>query len=180
MNGRMVGRAMIEWSIATGTSSTWIFAEVSGEFRRRGIGSALFDCVETLALESGRPIVQSEVLHTARTGGERLPSPTGFGDLSMADDGVVFLRRRGYRLEQIERISFLHLPVNEALLENAFRAARDAAGDQYEVVAWTGRTPGSDRGSADPARADERGRSVGGARGRRGTPWTPGPAGQAR
>jgi GNAT superfamily N-acetyltransferase len=54
---------------------------------------------------------------------------------------VVFLRRRGYRLEQIERISFLHLPVNEALLENAFRAARDAAGDQYEVVAWTGRTP---------------------------------------
>ena len=39
VDGRMVGRAVLQWSIADGTTSSWVIAEVLEEFRRRGIGS---------------------------------------------------------------------------------------------------------------------------------------------
>ena len=67
-DGRMVGRAVIEWSLAQGTSSSWVTAEVLPEFRGRGIGGALFDMVESLSLDAGRAILQSEILHTATAG----------------------------------------------------------------------------------------------------------------
>jgi len=141
VDGRLVGRSVMQWSIADGTSSTWVSAEVLEDFRRRGIGSALFDRVQELALDAGRPTLQAEALHTSAPGGERLPSPTGYGDLPIGDPGVRFLTHRGYRLEQIERVSFLRLPADAAALEQTFAAARAAAGDQYSLVSWTGRTP---------------------------------------
>ena len=140
-NGRMVGRAVIEWSLAPGTGSSWVTAEVLPEFRGRGIGAALFDVVETLALDAGRAILQSETLHTATAGGDRLPSPTGFGDLPMSDPGVRFLRARGYLLEQTARVSFLRLPVDDVTLGPLFAHASAAAGEAYTLVSWTGRTP---------------------------------------
>ena len=141
VDGRIVGRAVIEWSLAQGTSSSWITAEVLPEFRRRGIGGALSDMVESVSLESGRATLQVEILHTATGGGERLRSPTGFGDLPMGDPGVQFLLSRGYALEQTARMSFLQLPADAAALERLFARAADAAGERYSLVYWTGRTP---------------------------------------
>ena len=141
VDGQLVGRAVLEWSIAEGTSSTWVSAEVLEDFRGRGIGSALFDRVQELALESGRPTLQAEALHTTAPGGKRLAAPTGYGDLPISDPGVRFLTRHGYRLEQIERVSFLSLPTDAAALEQAFTAARAAAGERYALVSWIGRTP---------------------------------------
>ena len=112
VDGRTVGRSIMEWSIAEGTTSTWLVTEVLEEFRRRGIGSALFATVEELAAASGRPTLQVEAMHTTTAGGERLPSPTGFGELPAADPGVQFLTHRGYRLEQIERASMVTLPMD--------------------------------------------------------------------
>jgi len=141
---QIVGRAVLSWSIAEGSKSSWVSAEVLSDYRRGGIGSALFDLVETLALESGRPVLQSEFLHTCPSGGQRLPSPTGIGDLPMADPGVQFLLRRGYRLEQTERFSFLDLPLDPPALERAYRAALLTSGAEYRIHAWSGPTP-SDR-----------------------------------
>ncbi|MET0967069.1 MAG: GNAT family N-acetyltransferase [Nakamurella sp.] len=138
---RIVGRAVISWSIAPGSKSSWVSAEVLADHRHRGIGSALFEHVEKLALDSGRPILQSEILHTSPAGGERLPAPTGIGDLPLSDPGVQFLLGRGYRLEQTERFSFLDLPLDPAELERAYRAAEQASGPEYRIQAWSGPTP---------------------------------------
>ncbi len=137
----MVGRAVLYEPIVPGSRSTWILTEVVPEFRGRGIGAALFDRVESLALQSGRPVVQTEALHSAAGGGERLPSPTGSGDLAMSDPGVRFLLQRGYRLEQVERISFLSLPVDVAALERILSAGLARVQGDYRTVSWTGRTP---------------------------------------
>ncbi|MET0864259.1 MAG: GNAT family N-acetyltransferase [Nakamurella sp.] len=139
--GRIVGRAILSWSIADGTTSSWVSAEVLPEHRDRGIGSALFHHVEELALGSGRPVLQSEVMHTGTEGGERIASPTGIGDLPADDPGVRFLLRRGYRLEQTERLSFLDLPLDPGKLERRLQAAQRAAGPEYALVDWSGPTP---------------------------------------
>jgi len=141
VDGAVVGRGILQWSIAEGTTSTWVIAEVLEEFRRRGIGAALFDRVEALALESGRPVLQSEALHKPAAGGARLPSPTGYGDVPADDPGVRFLTHRGYRLEQIERISFLDLPVPTWLLNQHHDQLLEAVRGQYSLVTWTGGTP---------------------------------------
>ena len=53
VDGRQVGRAVLQWSIADGTTSSWVIAEVLEEFRHQGIGTALFDRVEGLAIGIG-------------------------------------------------------------------------------------------------------------------------------
>ena len=141
IDGRIVGRAVIEWSVAEGSASSWVTAEVLPAHRGRGIGGALFSMVESISVAAGRPILQSEILHTATPGGDRLPSPTGYGDLPISDPGVRFLTARGYQLEQTARVSFLDLPADSSALDLAYRAARAAAGDQYALVSWSGHTP---------------------------------------
>src|SRR6478735_206242 len=140
VDGAVVGRGILQWSIAEGTTSTWVIAEVLEEFRRRGIGAALFDRVEALALESGRPVLQSEALHKPAPGGARLPSPTGYGDVPADDPGVRFLTRRGYRLEQIERVSFLDLPVPARVLNENYQQVLEQVREEYSLVHWTGGT----------------------------------------
>jgi GNAT superfamily N-acetyltransferase len=138
---RIVGRGVLSWSTVHDTSVSRLVVEVLPELRRRGIGSALFDHLERLAMESGRPTLQAQAVHSRVTSGERVAAASGFGHLSTADPGVRFMQRRGYRLEQVKRISFLDLPVDPHRLLALRRSAQDAAGDAYHVVNWTGRTP---------------------------------------
>jgi len=141
VDGRQVGRAILQWSIADGTTASWVIAEVLEDFRGRGIGAALFDRVEGLALQSGRPVLQAQAVHKPAPGGARLPSPTGYGDLPVDDPGVRFLTRRGYRLEQIDRISFLDLPVPARVLaENCDQLLEQVRGE-YALLHWAGGTP---------------------------------------
>jgi GNAT superfamily N-acetyltransferase len=141
VDGQIVGRAILQWSIAEGTTSSWLIAEMLEEFRGRGIGAALFDRVEGLARDSGRPVLQAEAMHKPAPGGARLPSPTGYGDLPADDPGVRFLTRRGYRLEQIERVSFLDLPVPAKVLDENCDQLLEQARGEYSLVQWTGETP---------------------------------------
>ncbi len=140
-DGRIVGRSVLQWSIEEGTNVSWVFGEVLGAYRNQGIGTALFDEMERIALESGRMVVQTDVIHTRTDGGERIAPPTGFGDIPARDPGSRFLRNRGYALEQIARISFLDLPVEPTLLATHRRQAESAAGPDYRVVTWVGLTP---------------------------------------
>lgn len=80
-----------------------------------------------------------EALHGEHPG-ERLGAATGFGSLAIADPGVRFLVKRGYRLEQIERVSRLDLPVGTASLSRMREEAERHAGD-YRFESWLGSTP---------------------------------------
>ncbi len=139
--GKIVARGGLEWSTAEGTNVTWVFADVLPAYRNRGIGTALFERVEGIALASGRTVVQTDAIHTNADGGERVHPPTGFGDVPVSDPGVRFLRNQGYSLEQIGRISFLDLPVDPALLARHRAEAETRAGTDYRVVTWEGLTP---------------------------------------
>jgi GNAT superfamily N-acetyltransferase len=139
--GRIVARGGLEWSIAEDTNVTWLFADVLPAFRNQGIGTALFEHLEDLALQSGRKILQADAIHTSIPGGERIVPPTGFGDVPAADPGVRFLRKHGYSLEQIGRISFLDLPVDPELLASHRAEAEAKAGPDYRIVNWVGLTP---------------------------------------
>lgn len=139
--GKIVARGGLSWSIEEGSNVTWVFADVLLAYRNRGIGGALLGHVEDLALASGRTIVQTDAIYAISEGGERIAPPTGFGDLPASDPSVQFLRKRGYSLEQIGRISFLDLPVDPALLARHRTEAETRAGTDYRVMSWVGLTP---------------------------------------
>lgn len=141
VEGRIVGRGVYNWSAEPGASIAWLNVEVLPAFRGHGIGTALADHVEALAAVDDRRSSQVYATHTTIDGGERLPSPTGFGDLPMADPGVRFLLGRGYRLEQVERTSVLDLPVAPETLAGMERDAQARAGGDYRLTGWEGATP---------------------------------------
>ncbi len=146
LDGQIVGRGVFEWPVEAeeGVRIAWISAEVLSSFRGRGIGTALVDRLEEMARADNRMTWQTYLMHTnppEAAGTDRLASPTGFGSVAMSDPGVRFLQRRGYRLEQIERISFLDLPIDPGELARHRGEAERAAGTDYRIVRWQGRTP---------------------------------------
>lgn len=139
--GRIVARGLFSWMTADNAPAASVMADVLPSYRRRGIGTALFELQEKLAAELGRNVIQASVIHTSSDGGERVASSTGFGDLPASDPGVQFLLSRGYSLEMVVRISSFDLTGAEQALEEHRRAAQAKAGDDYRVVSWIGRTP---------------------------------------
>ncbi len=153
LDGEIVGQVILAWA-TDAASVSWIRGGVLPECRNRGIGTALFDHLEAIARESGRPLIQTGATHLNIAGEDRLAPPTGFGTVPAHDPGVRFLRGRGYSLEQIYRISFLHLPVEPARLTAQREQAEAAAGPDYRVTAWNGPVP--DRWLDDIARLQAR------------------------
>ncbi|CAA9574851.1 MAG: Acetyltransferase, GNAT family [uncultured Thermomicrobiales bacterium] len=141
VDGRIVGRGFFGWAPEAGAKSARVYGEILPAFRNHGLGTALVDHLERMAIDAGYGILQTYVTHMTATIGERVPSPTGFGSLPAADPGVRFLLRRGYRLEQVSRISAVDLPVDPGTLAALRQAAEDAAGPDYRIVTWLGRTP---------------------------------------
>ena len=140
VDGRIVGRAIVSWPVEGDPRVAWLTVEVLPDARRRGVGSALFDHLEGIARAAGRHVFQARAIHTFDLEGDRIAPPSGHGSVPRSDPGVRFMRDRGYRLEQVKRISFLDLPVDPDELARLRRAAVAVAGDDYEVIQWTGRT----------------------------------------
>lgn len=138
VDGRVVARGTL--ALPVGAPECWGAVSVLPEFRGRGIGSALYELLEQRAREEGRSTIQNQSTYPAGVGGEVIPAPTGFGSVPLDLPSTRFLRRQGFSLEQVARISALPLPVDtdvfSALLEEAVVAA---AG--YRTVSWHGRTP---------------------------------------
>ena len=138
VDGRVVARATYETTLGDDADTAWLSVQVLPEFRRRGIGSALADAVEGIGAEDGKQKVLAYVPVPDRPGA-RLDSPTGFGSIPVDDSGVRLLQGRGYRLEQIERVSQLVLPVPG--IDARAAAAQERSGTDYVPHYWVGGTP---------------------------------------
>jgi GNAT superfamily N-acetyltransferase len=156
--GGIIGRAAMETQADPVNGFAWLEAQVLPEWRRRGVGTALFDLVEGLALADGRSThvvyTVSPEVRNARNSRDsreardardapalRLAAPTGFGSVPLANPEVAFLLGRGYRLEQVERGSRLALPVDDDLLERSLASAAGHAGPDYGIRTWVGSVP---------------------------------------
>ena len=139
VEGSVVGRAVAE--LPAGGTIAWIAVEVVPEFRRQGIGAALYDAIGRVAVGAGRSVLQCYAIQGESGSVERLAATTGFG--SVARDGPVtrFLLARGFSLEQVARLSRLPLPADARALRVRLSTATAAAGADYRVSYWTGRTP---------------------------------------
>jgi GNAT superfamily N-acetyltransferase len=148
VDGAIVGCGGYEVSVDDG-AVVWLSVEVLPRFRRRGIGSALYQHLTELAAADGRTTLQAELLHT-EAAGERILAPTGFGSVPRHSAQSRFLLSRGFRLEQVERVSRLALPIPSGALTTHLATARAAAGAKYRTLVWEG--DGDGRWLADLAR----------------------------
>jgi GNAT superfamily N-acetyltransferase len=147
VDGAIVARAIYEVQ-PEDTGVAWVSIQVLAEHRNRGIGSALADALDAIAVaESKSKLIVYTVSKTGEGG--RIAPPTGFGSVPAGNAEVRFLLARGYTLEQVERGSRLALPVDADLLRTKLAEASAAAGDDYMVHSWSDRTP--ERWQADMA-----------------------------
>ncbi len=141
VDGQVVAWAVYEAPIADGSTHVLFEIEVLPSFRSMGIGSALFDRLNALCESDGRTTQQAFVMHKTAGGSETLRSPTGFGSVPLANPETRFLLHRGFRLEQVERVSRLDLPMEAVSFAASLAAAAEAVGSDYRLTNWAGRTP---------------------------------------
>ena len=129
VDGRIVARAIYETE-GDSSATAWLAIEVLRDHRRHGIGTALYERLIELGTAEGRTTYQTYVVQPAEDG-PTLPAPTGFGSVPRDSAATRFLLARGYKLEQVERMSRLDLPA----------ALPQVEAEGYHLVSWQGRTP---------------------------------------
>lgn len=139
VEGTMAGRAIIE--LPLGTPIAWITVEVLAEYRLAGIGSALYARIEQLAVAADTPVLQGYVIQGESGYIDRIIAPTGFGSVPRDSPATRFALARGFRLEQVARMSRLELPADRRVLRRRYLQASAAAGPGYHVAYWAGPTP---------------------------------------
>ncbi len=138
VDGSLAGVAFFETQTSDDADSAWVAVEVLPAFERRGVGTALAEAIEKVTIEANRQ--KALVYHGARPqAGDQIVPPTGVGSLPADDRSVRFLLARGYRLEQVERVSRLPLPV--AGIDELLAQAEAISGTDYVVHTWQGRCP---------------------------------------
>lgn len=141
-DGRVVGRGILELPPEEGSTTAFVSVEVLPDYREAGIGTALLARIEEGANEAARSVLKAFVTHGPFRGGTALRPPTGFGEISAEAPEVRFARGRGYRLEQIERMSRLEIGDALPLLETAVADASERASG-YAVTTTAGAVPES-------------------------------------
>lgn len=139
-DGRIVARAVFEIDPDPGADAAMIEIGVLPEFRRHGIGSALYERLLAWSREADRAVVEAFSLYRPHATGAQLTAPTGYGSVPSSSPATRFLRHRGFTLEQVERMSRLRLPVDTAPLDALLDGAHATLGE-YRVLTWHGRTP---------------------------------------
>ena len=140
VGGRIVARAIYEAPVEEGATDVWLSVEVLPAFRGHGIGSALYDRLAAMTVADGRTVRQCYIMHKQVDSGEQLPSPTGFGSVPLHSPETRFVLSRGFRLEQVERMSRLELPVDQVEFDAMLENARGHA-DEYVLERWEGKAP---------------------------------------
>ena len=137
--GVIVGAGWVEFQ-ADDDETAWTYATTDPAHERRGIGRALMDAVETAVAAEGRRKVIAYVPEFTTDGARRIP-PTGFGSVPEESRSTRFMDARGYRLEQVNRLSRIALPVDG--LAERLAAAVARSGPDFALHQWRGPTPES-------------------------------------
>ena len=153
IGGRIVGRGVYEWQPEEGAPAAFLEVQVARDTRRKGVGTALLRVIESAASADGLKIYQSWSSHLPPVSDDLLRPPTGFGAIDTDSPAVAFALANGYRIEQVERMSRIDLPVDPALIA-AKRAQTAAFAADYDIVQWVGRCP--EKWLADMARLHQR------------------------
>lgn len=135
--GVIVGAGWLELQ-ADDDETGWVYATTDPDAEGRGVGRALMDALEAAIAAAGRRKVIAYVPEFDTEGERRIP-PTGFGSVPEGSRSTRFMDARGYRLEQVNRLSRLALPV--ASLEDRLRAAVARSGPAFALHSWVGPTP---------------------------------------
>jgi GNAT superfamily N-acetyltransferase len=140
VDGRIVGRGLLSTWLSDPTTSDVAVAVDPGH-RGRGIGRALRERVEGIALDAGCRTLTAFSTHRPDPVGTPIPSPTGTGAVGSDDPASRFAVASGYRLGQTARTSSLDTTEVAPSLPARLARAREAAGDAYRVVSWVDATP---------------------------------------
>lgn len=107
----------------------------------QGIGTAALAHLESLLRAKGvRKILGWVEHHADAPDAGVLPSPTGFGSIPL-DHTALFLQRRGYALEQIERASTLEWGPDTVAHLRGLLADAEKKAEGYRIVQWMRPTP---------------------------------------
>jgi len=140
VDGRIVGRGLLSTWLNDPTTSD-VAVSVLPEHRRGGIGRALRERLERLAVDEGCRTLTGSTMHRAEANGTPIPSPTGIGAVGADDPSARFVVDAGYRLGQTARTSALDTVDAAPTLAAHLADARLAAGDDYRVLSWVDATP---------------------------------------
>jgi GNAT superfamily N-acetyltransferase len=135
--GDIVGRVWVEMQVDD-PDTTWSVMQVLPEFEGQGIGRALAAALEDLVRTAGRRKVLAYASEHDAEGERRVP-PTGFGSVAARSRTTRFLDANGYRLEQVNRVSRIQLPVPD--VDDSLETARDRSGPDFALHHWIGSTP---------------------------------------
>lgn len=133
----VVGAGWVEFQEGD-DETAWTYATTDPDHEGRGVGRALMDAVEAAVAEEGRRKVIAYVPEFELGGARRIP-PTGFGSVPEHSRSTRFMDARGYRLEQVNRLSRIALPVPD--LEERLAAAIERSGPDFALHHWVGPTP---------------------------------------
>ncbi|SFS15893.1 Acetyltransferase (GNAT) family protein [Agrococcus baldri] len=139
VDGEPAGRGFAERGLREAQTIAGIDAMVLPEHRRMGVARALVDDLLARMRARGATTFQAWVDHHPAPGPQLSP-PTGFGEIPAESPQVRLLQAYGFVLEQIERMSVLHVgTTHAALAEHIADAQRHAAG--YRLETWAGASP---------------------------------------
>ncbi|MFG3341545.1 GNAT family N-acetyltransferase [Glycomyces sp. NPDC048151] len=129
-DGKVVGILGIGLPNRANLHFGWAWINVHPDHRRRGIGSALADHFIAYARERGRTELTLDTHMSWEGGHERSKA------------GQLFAEKHGFKLALtwINRRCYVDA-LDEATEQSLLEKAQAAAGDDYEIISWIGRTP---------------------------------------
>ena len=140
----VVGYAYASMPLTSNPHLAYVGVEVHPDHRGHRAGSTLLAEAERVATEDGRTVLLSwaeQVGEPDVDDPDALEPPTGSGRIRASDPSTRLALSRGYVLEQAERYSVLHLPVDPGLLVALHDDAAALAGNDYRLRTWVGDTP---------------------------------------
>lgn len=140
---RIIGKAFVDVPLTDNLQTCYALVLVHPDFRRRGVGSALYDAVERHALENGRSVLMGWTDNRADfdpTQDVLIPA-TGAGAYPAVSLAARFAIRKGFSLAQVDRCSVLPMGWEPSDLEALAAEAEQKAGADYAVVDWVDRCP---------------------------------------
>lgn len=140
LDGEPAGRGYASRGLLEATTIAEVDVMVLPGARSRGVGTALADDLLRRMRERGATAFQAWVGHHPAPGPTIAP-PTGFGAVPADSPHVRLLRRLGFGLEQVERMSELRLRDARTTLRSHLAGAEARALPRYRVETWSGRTP---------------------------------------